>query len=1096
MLKRIVLFFATLFIASNFLTAQITTSSLTGTVKDPSTKEVLVGATISAIHTPSGTKFSAVTRAGGQYTIFNMQVGGPYKIEISFVGFVTQSVDDVYLKLAETLTANADLVKTGTVLEQVVVTSQKRNAILSANRTGSVTNVGIREIQRLPSISRNINDFTRLTPQANGASVGGGNYRQNNFTIDGADFNNSFGIGTNLPANGSPISVDALEEISVNVTSFDVRQSGFIGSAINAVTRSGKNKPYISMYHYFRTEKEQGDKVDKVKIVPTPFEYDQWGFSVGGAIVRNKLFYFVNYETENQPKLISTRVAASGSQPFGSASNIARPTETELNNISQYLKNTYQYETGPYQGYSTQIERKKMLMRIDWNINDNHRFNIRYSNVEGGEPNPPSTSRSPLSGYTFGAGRTDINALWFKNSNYFQEANFTSISAELNSKFGIFSNTLRGTSTLQDDVRSTTSTNFPFVDILKDGTPFTSFGYEPFSFGNLRRVKMSSLVDNISWRSGKHDWTVGAQIDLSTTKNGFQRFGASYYTFNSWDDFVNGVKPRDFALTYSLLPDFAQAYPKFEFTQKSFYVQDEISFNNRLKVTVGLRFDKPGFPTDLPEIKKHPLVASLSFANGEQLNTGILPKERTLVSPRIGFNWDLYGDRSLQIRGGTGIFTGKIPFVWIVSQVGDAGMLQVTQTYVGQANTPGPFNPNIGAYRPASVPAAGTVIPSTITIIDPDFKMPQTMKTSLAIDTRLPWDMTFSLEGIYNKDINTAVFRNPNLVNPAPLSVPGYVDNRMIYPIAITQRFINPLTTAGLASPAGTQAFNTIVLDNGDKGMYASLSAKVDKQFSNGIFASFAYIKSFANNLFDGSGDQPLSAFQSTATVNGSNFPVLGYAGFVVPDRLIGTFSYKKEYFKHMATTVSLLYTGSIDGRFSYTYSGDFNRDGTNFDLIYIPKNPSEITFVSNTIGTTTYSAQQQSDMFFAYIDQDKYLRKHKGQYAERNGAQVPWRNQFDIKILQDVFTNIGKHRNTIQVSLDIMNFGNWLNAKWGIQKSINAASILVPTNITSLVPGGTVAPTYRLATFGTAPVTTTFRDNLSIYSTYYMQFGIRYILN
>ncbi len=1096
MLKRILLFFVTLFIANNFLTAQITTSSLTGTVKDPSSKEALVGATVSATHIPSGTKFSTVTRAGGQYTIFNMQVGGPYTVEISFVGFEKQTSDGLYLRLAETFLLNADLVKTGAVLEQVVVTTQRKNSIMNSHRTGSTTNISSRELQRLPSISRNINDFTRLTPQANGSSVAGGNYRQNNFTIDGADFNNSFGIGTNLPANGSPISIDALEEISVNVTPFDVRQSGFIGSSINAVTRSGKNKREISVYNYFRTEKQQGDKVGKVAIVPTPFEYKQWGVSIGGAIAKNKLFYFVNYETENQPKQIQTRVAASASNPFGSSSNVARPTETELNTISQYLKTTYNYETGPYQGYSTQTERKKLMIRMDWNINSNHRMNVRYSDVQGGEPNPPSTSRSPLTAYTSGAGRTDINALWFKNSHYFQEANFTSLAAELNSKFGKVSNSLRASSTLQDDVRTTGSTVFPFVDILKDGSPFTSFGYEPFSFGNLRRVKMSSIVDNLSWRSGKHDWTLGVQFDMSVTKNGFQRFGASYYTFNSWDDFVNGVKPRDFALTYSLMPDFAQAYPKFEFKQNSFYVQDEISVTDRLKVTLGLRFDKPTFPTDIPEIKTHALVAALSFANGEQLNTGIMPKARTLVSPRLGFNWDFYGDRSLQIRGGTGIFTGKIPFVWIVSQVGDAGMLQVTQTFVGQTNTPGPFNPNIGAYRPATVPAAGTVIPSTITIIDPDFRIPQTMKTSLAIDARLPWDMTFSLEGIYNKDMHTAVFRNPNLVAPTPLAVAGYVDNRMIYPATVPQRFINPLTTAGLASPLGTQAFNTIVLDNGDKGMYASLTAKIDKQFRNGVFASLAYTKSVANNLFDGSGDQPLSAFQSTATVNGSNSPVLGYAGFVVPDRLVGTFSFKKEYIKHLATTFSVMYSGSIDGRFSYTYSADFNRDGTNFDLIYIPKDPSEITFVSSTIGTTTFTADQQSAMFFNYIEQDKYLRAHKGQYAERNGAQIPWRNQFDVKIVQDLFANIGKHRNTLQVSLDIMNFGNLLNSEYGIQKSINAPSILVPTNVSSLVPGGTVKPTFRLATFGTAPVTKTFRDNLSIFSTYYMQFGIRYLMN
>lgn len=1106
MLKRILFLLALAFVASPLLFAQITTSSISGTVKNAS-NEPLVGATIAATHLPSGTKYVTISRGGGQFTISNMRVGGPYLIEVTFVGFDVDKYEDVYLKLAESFLLNSELIKTTTTLENVVVTTGRRNLILNPNRTGAVTNIGRRAIEQLPSIGRSINDFTRATPQSNGSSVAGGNFRQNNFTIDGADFNNSFGIGTNLPANGTPVSIDAIEEISVNITPFDVRQSGFIGSAINAVTRAGTNKFAGSVYEYFHTEKNRGDKVDKVTFIRPKEHFKQSGVRFSGPIIKNKLFFFLNYETEKQPKTVQTRFAATPSAAFGSSPQIARPTSSELDAIRQYLATTYDYETGPYDNYSTEITRKKILGRLDWNISSKQRFNMRYSQVEGGDPNPPSTSTTGTgNSFPSGFGRTDNNALWFKNSNYFQGANFYSFAAELNSTLGKFANTLRGTYTYQNDSRSSDSQTFPFVDILKADsptstpTPFTSFGYESFTWGNLRKVKMYSFVDNLSWRTNKHNWTVGAQADFSTTINGFQRFGTSYYRFNSWADFIGGVKPTDFAITYSLSPNFAQAFPSFKFAQYSAYAQDEIALNKNFRLTLGIRVDQPAYP-DVPEIKTHPLVAALTFANGEKLNTGVLPSKRLMWSPRLGFNWDLYGDRSLQIRGGTGIFTGKVPFVWIVSQSGDVGLLQITQSFNSPSTVPGPFNPNPAAYLPATPPAAGTVIPTAISVLNPNFKNPQTWKSSIAMDTKLPGGLIATIEAIYNKDVNTAVFKNANLVAPSALNVASYPDSRMIYPSVASGtnylQFINRLTSAGQVSPTGTTGLNAIVMSNGSKGYYFSLTARVEKQFGKGLFASVAYTKSMADNLFDGGGDQPLSAWQSTGTVNGSNTPVLGYAGFVVPDRVIASLAYRKEYIKHLATTFSLLYQGSIDYRFSYFYGADFNRDGFNGnDLIYIPKNPSEITFVSNTINGVVYSAQAQSDLFFAYVAQDKYLSKHMGQYAERNGAQAPWRNQVDVKLMQDLFVNVGKNRNTVQFSIDIFNFGNLLNKSWGKVKTVNARSILTPQNQAALVPGGTVVPTFRLAVDRNSPITRTFRDDVSTFSTYFMQFGVRYIFN
>jgi len=439
-------------------------------------------------------------------------------------------------------------------------------------------------------------------------------------------------------------------------------------------------------------------------------------------------------------------------------------------------------------------------------------------------------------------------------------------------------------------------------------------------------------------------------------------------------------------------------------------------------------------------------------------------------------------------------------------------MLQVTQSWNGTSNTPGPFNPDPAAYRPATVPVAGSVVPSAISAFDENFKFPRTWKTSMAIDTKLPWNMIFTLEGIINKDLNATVFKNVNLVTPQPLNTVGYPDvNRAIYPAFNSTRFLTPLINGLPVAPGTTPnpslplsstndagSFNAVYVTNDKRGVYASLTAKVDKAFRNGFALSLAYVKTFANSLFDGGGDQPLSAWQSTPTYNSPNTPTLSYSGFTVPDRLVASFTYRKEYFKHFATTISMMYAGSIDYRFSYVYGADFNRDGFNGnDLIYIPKNPSEITFSAFTYPNgVNYTAAEQSSLFFKYIDQDKYLRAHKGQYAERNGAQAPWRNQVDIKLIQDIFMNVGKTKNTIQLTLDIFNFGNLIDPNWGKVKTINASSVLVPTNQNSLVPGGTVMPTFRLATDRNSPVIDTFRDNVSVASTYYMQMGLRYIFN
>lgn len=1080
--------------------AQVTTSGMNGKITGAN-NESLPGATVVAVHQPSGTQYGTISNSEGRYNLPGMRSGGPYKVEISFVGYNKATYTDVTLSLGESYSLNVSLKEESIDVGEVIVMGSK-GPVFNSEKNGSSINVGSRQMAMMPTISRSINDVTKLTPQANGSSIGGGNYRQNYITVDGAQFNNAFGIGSNLPGGGSPISLDALDQISVNITPFDVRQSGFTGASVNAVTRSGTNEFSGSVYTYMNNEKYKGNKVgDATPFTKNPSSYQMQGVRLGGPIIKNKLFFFVNYETEKNEVPGSPRVAATASAPADYANNIARPTDTEMDMISKYLLDNYDYETGPYQGYSNESPASKFLARIDWNISQNHKFNIRYSDTRAKSPSSPSTSVSPFSSIYTG-NRQAMDAIWFKNAGYYQETNFSSLASELNSTFGggRFSNTLRFTYSFQDEPRSTDGKTFPFVDILKDNKVFTTFGTELFSFGNLREVKTTVITDDFSWSMGKNRFTAGLQYENNSTKNGFMRFGSSFYVFNSWDDFVNGVKPKNFGVTFSNTPGYEQAFPSFDFNQYSAYIQDEIAVNAKLKVTAGFRIDLPTYSQPAAE---HPIVATLTFGD-EKYSTATLPKSRLLLAPRVGFNYDIKGDRSLIVRGGTGIFTGRVPFVWIVGQVSDAGMIQTTQTYSG-ATVPGPFNPDPRAYYPTTQPVAGSIVPGTFTIISDDFKMPQSWKSSIALDAKLPWGIKGTLEGLYNSDINTAFFVNKGLKPGVPLNIAGYPDNRIVYPSTTTatnglkyyQTISSDGKTVTTGLPAGGNGVSPIVLTNEKGGYYASVTAKLEKSFENGFYGLIAYTHSEAKNLVDGAGDQAASAWNGNANVNGANSVQKSYTSYVTPDKVIANVSYRYEYLKHMATTVSVFYEGGAPSRFSYVYSSNIVRDGAGSNnLIYVPKDPSEITFVDQTVSGKVWTAAEQSASFFDYVNQDKYLKTRKGQYAERNGAVLPWRNQFDLKAMQEFFINVGGKRNTIQVSLDILNVGNLLNKNWGKADFYNQNNILVQANNSSVVAGGTIKPTWKLNPYNNEMLKSTYRDNVGYASTYSMQLGIRYIFN
>ena len=1125
-MKKIKIFLLLMLLTAGTLLSysQVTTSSISGRVTDTKGSPVEF-ATIVAIHKPTNSQYSAFSDQSGNYRLLDLRPGGPYKVVIRLLGYQGVEFDNLNLALSDNLVLDARMEIESLGLQEVTISANAKNSNMSTNNAGAITNVSGKDIALMPTISRSINDMTRLTPQAQGQAIGGGNYRQNFITVDGAAFNNMFGIGQNLPGNGSPISIDALDQISVSLTPYDVRQSGFIGASVNAVTKSGTNEFKGSLYHIFTDDRFRGNKVGDRYFSVSPSETKIYGLTLGGPILKDKLFFFLNYETENTQAPGPARVASTNGVA-NTSQNIARPTVSDMEMMSKYLRDTYGYETGPYQNYSFDSPGKKLLARVDWNINHNHRLNLRYSYMTSKSPNNPSTS-SP---YTLGGGRQGMNAMWYKNTNYFQEQNFSSFSGELNSRFldGKLNNTLRVTYSYQDEPRSTGGKTFPFVDILKDGQAYTSFGTELFSYGNLRQVNTWNITEEMKYTLGINNFTFGLSYEANKIKNGFMRQGTGQYVFNSWDDFVNGANPLFYSITFSNAPGYKQVFPSFKFNQYSLYLQDEVKLSKRFNLTGGIRFDLPTYPAFPEGLQTHPMILDLDF-NGTHYNTAVMPKQRIMFSPRFGFNYDVLGDRSIVVRGGTGIFTGRIPFVWICSQSGDAGMLQTTVEYRTAADiaaNAGPFNPDPRAYLPKVQPKPGTMIPTGgFTIMDPNFKMPQAWKTSLAADFKLPLGFKASVEGVYNKDINAVMIRNVGLVDPTPMNIAGYPDHRMIYPVTamtdpsgkvqynVGAKFINTLSSGGqpaspefiwnnstnrydLVNTAGAQPL--LIYNEKNDGYYSSLTFKVEKDIWAGLSGMIAYTRSWAESLHDGTGDQALSLWRGYTTVHGSNTPELGYASYVMPNNLIGSLSYNYKGF-----TVSVFYYGGNDGRASYTYTNNLVQDGNSFNginLIYIPKDPSEIKFVDKTIGSgataVTYTAQEQSDAFFKYIEQDPYLKAHKGQYAEKNGLLLPWSHHFDVKFTQDFDVKVGNTKHKLQLGLDVLNFGNLVNPKWGNRWTTYQTQLLEVANVNQLT--GTVAPTFRFNQIsGTTDLpSTTFRKIIDVASTYRMQFSLRYLFN
>lgn len=1038
--------------------AQVTTSGMNGTVVDQN-GQPLVGATVIAVHTPSGTQYGAVTDKNGNYNLQGLRTGGPYSVTFSFVGYQSVEFPGLMLSLGQTLKRDAFL-KDSQELEAVIIKADGKNSSMNVNRAGAVTSISNEQIELMPTVNRSMNDIMKLTPQASsttsGLAIGGGNYRQSYVTVDGAAFNNMFGIGGNLPAGGSPISLDALEQVSVSVTPFDVRQSGFTGGAINAVTKSGTNDLKVSAYLYSKSDQLQGDKYDGGKLSLSEMRDNTLGFSIGAPIIKNKLFVFANFEREWNTTPGNSRLARTNDTgEFGGNTQYNRPTASKLDEMSQFLIDTYGYNPGAYQNYSVKTPGYKLMARVDWNINRNHALNVRFSRTQNKYSSAPSSSISPLNAkYTYDKdtyGRTSNYAMYFQNSRYYQEQNFTSVAAELNSRFldSRLTNTLRYTYSHQYEPRSYDGGIFPTVDILEPtdkgvSALYASFGLDPFTEGNLREVSTHIVTDEIGYTIGKNHLVAGLQFEHNLTTNGYLQGGAGYYVYESWDDFKNNKKPLAFRIAHGNNDALSQAFPQFTYMQYSIYLQDEINFSERFKATVGLRFEVPVYPSISDNENKD---FTQAFADYGGYKTSDMPKARLSVAPRVGFNWDMTGERKYILRGGTGIFTGRLPFVWLVSVAGNSNCIQngltLYKSEVGENKMPS-FHTNVGdmlkdvyggTYQKQDL-AANT----QPTILDKKLKMPSTWKTSLALDLKLPGDVNLNIEGIYNKDINSVTVKKLGMVEKeGGIQLPGEPEARVYW------------NSQNIKNKEG-KAINPYLITNTDDvdGYYASISAQLSKTWGFGLSVMAAYTYSSAKNVIDGIGDQVTSAFSTnTFNKNGSNVPETGFASYVSPHRILLNVGYRLAN-KNGASNFGLYYEASQLGyigsysysRYSYTMyvqSGKYQNAVTNdrgaVNLLYIP--------TRSELNDMPFTSDENKEAFWNFIQKDSYLSEHVGEYSKRGGAVMPWYHTLNFRFSQDFYINVKGKRNTISLGLDVTNLANMLNRDWGNIKRMNSSSIL-----------------------------------------------------
>lgn len=1037
LLYSLVLVFATVSVF-----AQVTTSSLSGTIKDA--QETLVGASVKAIHTPTGTVYGASTNASGRFSISNLRVGGPYTIEITYLGYRSYKVTDVFLKLGENLTLSPVLEKAGQQLAEVVVVGTKDN-VFNSKRTGAATSVSKEQIERMPTLSRSLQDFTRLTPQANGNSFGGVNNRFNNITIDGAVNNDVFGLASSgTPggqANTQPISLDAIQEIQVVLAPYDVTLGNFTGGGVNAVTRSGSNKFEGSAYLFGRNQNTIGRNA-LTNARSTKFMNNQYGFRFGGPIIKDKLFFFVNAELQRVQAPLFNNAGE-----VGSAISLATAQQIAAKAL------TMGYDVGSFGPQDVQTQNNKVFAKFDWNINPNNQLTLRYNYIDAFDDN---MSRSGTS-FRFGN-----NAYKFANK---QHNSVLELRTKLNDTFS--NNLILGYSMIRDQ-RQTAGKLFPFIEIRSiDGfsSNTANLGSERSSVANQLDQDVIELTDNFKINLGDHNITVGTHNEFFKFRNLFINNYNGRWTYNNVADFLAN-SPNQLQATYSRIPGVAQPEAKFTAAQLGFYVQDDFEAAKGLKLTAGLRMDIPVFGDK-------PLRNTLVETAFPGYKTDATPSTQPLWSPRLGFNWDVTGDRSVQVRGGSGIFTGRVPFVWLSNQYSNSGMLFSSVNLLKATVPTLAFIADPNNQASAATLYGGGSNRAEVNLVTPNFKVPQVFRNNLAVDFKLPYGINATIEGIYSKTLNNVNYSDINLrasntvINP---TLSGGADNRAAY---------------SSTKVDGTNFTNAILLSNTSKGYTASLTGQLQKTFDSGLSAMVAYTRGRATSVNDGASSTARSNWEFVQMVNDPNNPDLSTSNFQTKHRIIGSLDYKFSYGdqKQSSTSFSLFYTGRSGQTFTYLYNGDLNNDGGfSNDLMYIPRFASEIKLVSTSAIPATPANQWYA--LDEFIKNDPYLSKHRGEYAKRNGAETPWENQFDLRITQDFGGIVKGTKNKLQLTFDIFNVGNMINKNWGKSYFVsNQANTLVTYSSSG---GGGFS--FRAPTNGTGYLQSAL--------TWSGQFGVRYLFN
>ena len=1097
-IKCLIAAIAAMFVAVSAF-AQVTTSALGGRVSDAN-GEPVVGVAVIATHEPSGTSYGVVTNENGRYTINGMRTGGPYKVEFSCLGYQTVSYTDLTLVLAETSSLNATMNEDAEMLSEAMVIGVAASKF-SAEKTGAATNISSKQITSLPTVSRSITDVTRLSPYGgNGMSFAGSDGRTANFTVDGANFNNNFGLSDNLPGGGTPISIDAIEEMQVVISPYDVRQTNFIGGGVNAITKSGTNKFRGTAYIYHQNQDLHGDTVAGTQIDGARAKdmNTTYGFTLGGPIIKNKLFFFVNAELTKKPSVVNrwrgTSVIDENGNGVGDAGNyISRTTLADLERVSKFVKDKYGYDTGSWTAFPADESNRKILARIDWNINDNHKLALRYNhtlNRRWSSPNGTSMDGgSRLASY-----RMSKNSMSYANSMYSQDNLVNSVSLDLNSRFSDnLSNQLLVTYSQLDDVRGSSSELFPFIDIKKDGDNYLSLGYELFTLNNGVHNTVATIKDDLTYYAGNHKVVFGLSAEYQMADNVYMRNGTGYYRYNSVDDFINGAAPEVVSLTYGYNGE-EQPASRVRFYKTGIYAQDDWNVNEDFKLSYGLRLD--GLFFNNSDVVTNNAILAINYyddnGNVRNIDTGKWPAASLTVSPRVGFNWDAFGDNSLKVRGGTGLFSGRIPLVFFTNMPTNSGSVQY-KAAIGPAGDKIDMNnfagglvvdengkATIAALRdklvslgyPYTYEPEDGALPSSIAAVDPNFKMPQVWKTSLAFDYNFPTAFPFSItaEGIFNKTVNAVCASDWSLLPSEGFAKFNGVDNRPIFPSNYRQ---------------GTKA---IVLENTSRGYGWSGNLTLRMQPTAGLSLMAAYTHTVSKEVTGMPGSDAESAMYYVPTTAGINRTGLHNSQYVTPDRVVASATHSDKSGNHF----SFIYEAWRGGyNYSYMLTNDMNGDTYQYDAIYIPTDEQvanrEFRFVS----------QDDETRFMDFVHADKYLSKNQGKYAEAYSVYSPWTHRVDFSYKHDFKVNIGKSTNTLQLSLDIKNLLNMFNSSWGVSKYLNS-DVFTTGEARILKYEGMDSDGYP--TFSTVKGvdgnTQTYVYNHSLGQCWYASIGIKYLFN